>query len=644
MRGILAVVATLAAVAISAACTEATDAAAPVSGPLQRVTGCSYDNPQWTPNPPHVEKQEEIYGNITTSHGADPWEVSLLTRDAGSASNQVSYFSSTGIVNFGAACSTSGPGHANSGNTWGWYGLGFDGQCANSGTQTDNDAERHRTYNGTFPQTYENHCVKAGNFDVVLEDDGTEVLRRSIDFVAYNNPGVYRTGGNTNVGMIENPGTSGFGSEDGVVFYDDTHTGSTATVGVEITATLNRTDTTWVPLALQSGAYQAPSNYWLRFSAGTTTPATGVSSDQVLVRYFWNWGVTNTDVSGFANVWDGSLAHIRVKQFASGTRTVRAHVVQPYERPTSSTDTASTSYGAETDLPLNIYGAFTTVISPASTSVPVGTSVSLSETGSNGAGSNTWTWRFGDGSGSTGSSVSHTYTTVGTFTYTVTKTDLYSYTQRGTGTVTTTLPTAPTSFAIGTVTSTTAGLTWDANSIDSTIVQDRLTGAGSWTTAARLGTGAASSTLTGLTACNSYDAQIYHTYGTYSSSTSTLTNAIHTPAASGVCAPTNFTVVSCVDSVIGPKTYMYLHTSWKQTEFSSGATTEVAANTTNNSGTATVVLSQSASITTALLGPYLEMGSYNEYFWVRHKNSGGTASSWVALDANPLRPPSGCGA
>lgn len=201
----------------------------------------------------------------------------------------------------------------------------------------------------------------------------------------------------------------------------------------------------------------------------------------------------------------------------------------------------------------------------------------------------------------------------------------------------------PTNLAVSSVTSSQAVVTWTAGDPNATTtVQNRLSGAQAWSTVGSAAAGVTTYTIPGLSACTTYDVAVYHVKNGIPSTTTTLLNGIHTTAASGACAPTNFTVVSCVDSQFSKK-YMFLHTSWVRKEFSAGSTTDVAANTTNNTATADILQSFPSSTTTALLGEYVELGTYNEYFWVRHKTSGGTPSAWVPLDANPVNPPAGCG-
>lgn len=204
---------------------------------------------------------------------------------------------------------------------------------------------------------------------------------------------------------------------------------------------------------------------------------------------------------------------------------------------------------------------------------------------------------------------------------------------------------APSGLTVGTVTASTAGLSWtNGDAAAQTTVQKRLTGAGSWTTETTVAAGVTSSSLTNLTACTGYDASVFHVRNGLPSASATA-SGIHTPAASGLCLPTQFTVISCSDSLFGGKWYLYVNTTWVRNEYGSPTTWEIGSNTTNNPGGASVI--QSAAYHagspdgSATLGPYLETSTTPRYFWVRNK-VGAAVSGWTALDANPIRPNIGC--
>jgi hypothetical protein len=207
----------------------------------------------------------------------------------------------------------------------------------------------------------------------------------------------------------------------------------------------------------------------------------------------------------------------------------------------------------------------------------------------------------------------------------------------------------PTSLAKGTITSTTAPLTWtNGDGSAQTEVEDRLSfGFGSWGVVSTQSPGVTGYTISGLTPCNSYDVEVVHLRNGIESTGDSLVNGhlplgVNTPAASGVCAPSNFTIAGCTDSTEGTKTYLYVGLTWIRHEFSAGSTTEIASSPTNDTTIATVIVSVPSSTTSAVVGPYLESGTYFEYFWVRHKTSGGSTSRWLAMDDNPIEPKFGC--
>lgn len=201
----------------------------------------------------------------------------------------------------------------------------------------------------------------------------------------------------------------------------------------------------------------------------------------------------------------------------------------------------------------------------------------------------------------------------------------------------------PINLAVSNVTSTSATLTWsNGDPAATTTVLDRVTGSPSWTTVGSAAAGVTSYAIGGMSPCTTYDVGAYAVKGGISSTTASVTGQPSTPAASGVCAPTGFEEYTCADSTEGTKHYLYATLVWVRHEFSSGSTTEIGNSSTNNPGGATVIQSMASPVTSAIVGPYLESGNYTEYFWVRHKTSGGTASPWVALDVNPIRPLGGC--
>jgi PKD repeat protein len=274
------------------------------------------------------------------------------------------------------------------------------------------------------------------------QHDVTLALSRPVDFFGYDTH-VFRGGDPLSpLGVVEkeNQFTSpGFATNDVIVDYDAT-TGSSASPMVEISAVESRADAVWNPIALQAGAYRAPSNFWLRFSASQSVPASGYIPEQLLVRYFWHWGVDVADRTNFANTIGEQDALIRVHQFSAGTHTVRVHVVQPREKPTDPADETSTNYGSVLDLSFNIYSPLTSAITVNSPQpVELGQAASFTAGGGNGAGGNEYRWEFGAGEGvidwSSNANSSYTFQSTGSKTVTLRKRDSYGYVAVGTTTV-----------------------------------------------------------------------------------------------------------------------------------------------------------------------------------------------------------------
>ena len=510
--------------------------------------GTWYQGPPLSPS----EKEEEIFGHINSTSG--PWSVSLAGRDALSSNNQPTYWLTIVPVNFGQSCVGGGPGHVNVDAEWGWYGLGFGGQCVSPTDKTQNDPERHRLQGAAFPEDYERHCVKAGRFTLTLNSDGSPAFVRPIDFIGYVFAGTH---------YVENLGTPpGNGTADVLVDIAD-GPGSAATPGLQMSAALDAYDASWPVLTLQSGAYRVPSNFYVRFDPLTSVPATGVEDRQLLVRYFWNYLTDLTDRTGFVNVVYQGTSNIRVKNFAAGTRTVRMHVVQPYERPATPTDVDASNYGATLDLPFNVYGPLTASYTPNPATVMVRNALAFTSGGSNGAGSNTYQWNFGDGGSSTLGNPSYTYQTPGSKTVTFTKTDLYSNAVTVAGTVNVTDP-PPTNLSASSVGSTTATINWtNGNTGSTTTIEKRVTGTSTWGPAGTAVAGATSLPISGLSPCTWYDGKAYHVVAATS-----VNSLFHTNNGSVACAPLSFNVVNCYTQVINGQTYRYFNVTWATNEYS----------------------------------------------------------------------------
>ena len=421
------------------------------------TTGGSCDWPgSWFTGTYSTEDEEEIFGKITGDQ-TQVWGVALAARNDGvTAGNQPSYRSPSVPVNFASSCETGG--HKNAGTAhWGWYGYGpAYQQCRSLTNASANDPERHRDQGGAFPQEYESHCANGGRFLLTIDKADQLLVSRPVDYIAYSSHGLIDAAQHL-VGRAETPGVPpGNGTADVIVDFNDGASGAAAQGVVDVTATPAPDDTTWFPLALQGGAYHAPSNFWVRFGAGRSVPVAGVSIVRVLVRYFWNWGVDTTR-SGFVNAAEGvgtdPIALVRVRQFPTGSRTVRAHIVQPFERPATPGDETATTYGAVVDLPLSIYTALTASVSQTPTgAVEVGTPVQFSDIGQNGSGGNQYQWQFGAGEGTyaypSGASVSYSFVSTGVKTVTLSKRDSYGFTVVGTATVNVVPPPAVTIHAM----------------------------------------------------------------------------------------------------------------------------------------------------------------------------------------------------
>jgi len=594
---------------------------APALGQACTWPGAWYQGPPLSPS----EKEEEIFGHISSTSG--PWSVSLAGRDAQSSNNQATTYWLTSVpVNFGQSCASGGPGHVNVDAEWGWYAFGPSfGQCVSLTDKTQNDPERHRLQGAAFPEDYERHCVNAGRFTLTLNSDGSPAFVRPIDFIAYAFAGTH---------LVENldipPGN---GTVDVLVDIAD-GPGSAATPGLQMSAALNASDASWPLLSLQSGAYRVPSNFYVRFDPFTSVPATGVEDRQLLVRYFWNYQTDLTDRTGFVNVFQQGYSNIRVKKFAAGTRTVRMHVVQPYERPATPTDVDASNYGATLDLPFNVYGPLTAIYTPNPGSVLVRNALQFTAGGSDGAGSITYQWNLGDGGSSSVANPSYTYQTPGTQNVTFTKTDLYGNSVTTTGTVSVTDP-APTSLSASSVGSTTATITWtNGNTGSTTTIETRLTGTSTWYPAGTAAAGATSLPISNLTPCTWYDGKAYHVAASYS-----VNSLFHTNGGTVACAPVNFVLNNCYTQVINGQTYRYFNVSWTQTEFSFKARSQIGWAGTNDPAGATIIQNAvSPPFTSATLGPYSVNDNTPRYFWVRHTLINGAGpSTWTALADNPLR-------
>jgi hypothetical protein len=403
-----------------------------------------------------------------------------------------------------------------------------------------------------------------------------------------------------------------------------------------MSAALNAYDASWPLLSLQSGAYRVPSNFYVRFDALTSVPATGVEGRQLLVRYFWNYATDLSDRTGFVNAIQQGLGLIRVKQFTAGARTVRMHLVQPFEKPATPTDVDASNYGAVLDLPFNVYGPLTASYTPNPGSVLVRNALQFTSSGSDGAGGITYQWNFGDGGSSTVASPSYIYQAPGTKNVTFIKTDLYGNAVTVAGTVNVTDP-PPTNLSASSVGSTTATINWtNGNTGSTTTIEQRVTGTSTWFPAGTAVAGATSLPISGLSPCTWYDGKAYHAVAATS-----VNSLFHTNNGGSVaCAPLSFSLANCYTQVINGQTYRYFNVTWATNENSFKSRSHIGQTGTNDTtgAGASIVVNVLNPTNTATLGPYSVNSSTPMYFWVRHTLiNGGGPSSWVALTENPLR-------
>jgi len=145
--------------------------------------------------------------------------------------------------------------------------------------------------------------------------------------------------------------------------------------------------------------------------------------------------------------------------------------------------------------------------------------------------------------------------------------------------------------------------------------------------------------LSNLSACTIYDADVYHVRNTLHSGDDSVVALYTTTAASGACAPLNFSITTCFQD----GTDEYYNVAWMRMEYASGSTYEIGEASTSDPATATVISSGPSSTTATTIGPYTRGKPWlTYYFWVRHVLSNGTPSSWTPLSDNPVRPSIGC--
>jgi hypothetical protein len=112
--------------------------------------------------------------------------------------------------------------------------------------------------------------------------------------------------------------------------------------------------------------------------------------------------------------------------------------------------------------------------------------------------------------------------------------------------------------------------------------------------------------------------------------------------ATSVAPPTAFSQTGCTPSTVGGKQYATYHLGWTAGSNPSVAIYQIGSASSNNSGSAAIIRTGRIIQTADDVGPYLVTSTASpRYFWVRHVN-GGQASSWAALQGNPIQINDGC--
>jgi hypothetical protein len=122
--------------------------------------------------------------------------------------------------------------------------------------------------------------------------------------------------------------------------------------------------------------------------------------------------------------------------------------------------------------------------------------------------------------------------------------------------------------------------------------------------------------------------------------TLTLFTTAGCTVSSTINPPTNFRETGCTPSSSGGKSFATYHVAWTAGANPSTSIFHIAESFSNSPGP--IVRRGPISTTVANLGPYLVTSTASSrYFWVRHAN-GAQASSWVALQLNPIEIRLGC--
>lgn len=343
--------------------------------------------------------------------------------------------------------SNAGGGHANEGADFGWYSAQQqgtpDGHCQ--------ELERHREEgDNQFPNHTEEHCIGFGKYLLQLGSDLRTV--RPIDYFGY-------------VGAFNIPGDfsgtaiSGLNiASDHPQIVTDVITDYSTVIGPALTPLIEispkpdayiRSDR-WNPIAPIGGVHRVPLNYTLRMGAWKSqggTPST-------LVRYFWNCcdDTSFAARSGFTSIKVIGRDFAQVHRYsATGTYTLKAHLIQPWHMPATAFTPMDMSYGLTRTMVVNVYDPLTATIAPSPSTAPTGTSVTFTAGGSNGSGGNQYRWEFGDGTirdFATSATAAHSYTTAGQKTVVLRKRDQYGYENTASMAYTVTAPVPPLEISI----------------------------------------------------------------------------------------------------------------------------------------------------------------------------------------------------
>jgi len=152
-----------------------------------------------------------------------------------------------------------------------------------------------------------------------------------------------------------------------IVNYDDINmSDGPATSDVEVSLVLNTADA-WNPVsAWTDEKWHVPTNWHIRLGAWESEPPaeSEYDTDDMLVRYFWDYASGPTARSGFTNLTSASVPVMRVHQYGTpgDEFMVLSQIVMPYEYPSDRTDMADVAYGALDTLDFYIDSAFTAAI------------------------------------------------------------------------------------------------------------------------------------------------------------------------------------------------------------------------------------------------------------------------------------------